>query len=138
MGNSKALMLGAVSLIIGMYTLKIKEVDRTVSEIGTTRYAEVQALELAKTGAILAEEDLTSKYEGIGYKSTTKVVSGDTLTFVNKSIGTGVQQVTATAKVGGQSKTVVTVLTRTANGYYYSSSWKEWSRWATTKTYVQP
>jgi hypothetical protein len=138
MGNSKALMLGAVTLIIGMYALKIKEADRSVAEIGGSRFEEVQALELAKTGVVLAEEELTGYYSGINYVSRTKSTMSGSVTYVNESINSTQQRITSTATVSGQTRTVVTILTRTANGSYWSNGTKYWSRWATTKTYVQP
>ena len=137
MGSSKVILLGAVSLMIGMYALKIKQADRTISDIGSSRSEEYQATELAKTGIDLAVNELSTTT--ITNDTKTQSFFGGSVTYVLKKIDANNEKVTATATFGSQTRTLVAYLEQTAGGtYLVGKKKKNWSRWSTVKVYVQP
>jgi len=138
MGNSKTIMLGAMSLLIGMYALKIKQADMTVADIGSARAQELQALELAKTGIDLAVNELTATSDGLS-RTRTKTLMGGTVKYTNTDMGYGEQRVTSTATFGRQVRTMTAYLTKVESGTYRDGrKKKKWSRWTVTKMYVKP
>ena len=138
MGNSKVILLGVVSLTIGMYASKIQQADRRVMEIGGIRSEEYQAMELAKTGVDLAVNELSAANSGLN-ATRTKSLMGGTVTYVLTMIDADNEKIMSTATFGSQTRTYVAYLSQTASGTV-SLGWakKSWSRWATLKVYVQP
>lgn len=138
MGNSKVMFLGAVTVIIGMYALKIKEADRTVATIGGYRAYEFQALELAKTGVDLAVNELSATTSLLSV-TRTRTLLGGTVTYAMSIVDWDKQKVTSTAKVNGQTRTLVAYLQKEGSGTIRDGrKRKKWSRWETTKIYVKP
>ena len=138
MGNSKVILLGVVSLTIGMYASKIQQADRRVMEIGGIRSEEYQAVELAKTGVDLAVNELSELNSGLN-ATRTKSLMGGTVTYVLTMVDADHEKITSTATFGSQTRTYVVNLRQTAGGTE-SLGWKKknWGRWATLKAYVQP
>ena len=143
MGNSRAVMLGAISLIIGMYALKIKEADRVVVEIGNSRGEELQALELARTGMNLAVNELSATEHGIGWRTRQRSALGGTVTYTIDNVAYGQERVTVTATIGdstrAQTRTLVALLEKSNGGSQrVGRRTKTWSRWEVSKIYVKP
>ncbi|HEY4611787.1 MAG TPA: hypothetical protein VII11_02270 [Bacteroidota bacterium] len=140
MGNSKAIMLGAISLIIGMYAVKIKQADQSVAQIGNSRGSELQALELAKTGVDLAVNELSATQNGISWRSRQKSILGGSVNYTIDNIAFGKEKVTVTATYNGQSRTVIAELEKSHGGQQQISRRKKknWSRWEVSKLYVKP
>ncbi len=138
MGNSKVILLGAVSVIIGMYALKIKEADRTVATIGGYRAYEFQALELAKSGIDLAVDELSTNSNTSSF-SRTKTLLGGTVSYAVSYVDTDTRKVTSTATVSGKTRTLTAYLEKAGSGVVLSGKKKKkWSRWTTVKVYVKP
>ncbi|HXG37321.1 MAG TPA: hypothetical protein VNL36_00980 [Bacteroidota bacterium] len=138
MGNSKVMLLGAVTVIIGMYALKIKEADRTVATIGGYRAYEYQASELAKAGIDLAVNELSATSSLLSVSRTKKLLGG-TVAYTISVVDWDKQKVTSTATVNGQTRTLIAYLQKAGSGTVVEGrKKKKWSRWATTKIYVKP
>ena len=138
MGNSKVILLGAVSLMIGMYASKIQEADRRVMAIGGARSNEYQAIELAKTGVDLAVTELSSINAALN-ATRTKSIFGGSVTYVMNMIDADNEIVTSTATFGSETRTYIAYLTQTSGGsIWVGHKKKSWSRWEAVKMYVQP
>jgi hypothetical protein len=138
MGNSKVILLGAASLMIGMYVSKIQDADRRVTDVGGTRSNEYQAMELAKTGVDLAVTELSSINAALN-ATRTKSIFGGSVTYVLNKIDADNEMVTSTATFGSETRTYVAYLTQSSGGsIWVGHKKKNWSRWEAVKVYVQP
>jgi hypothetical protein len=138
MGSSKVILLGAVSMMIGMYALKIQQADSQVMNISGTRSNEYQAFELAKTGVDLAVTELSAINSSLN-GTRTQSLFGGTVTYVLAKIDADNEKVTSTAKFGTETRTLVAYLAQTGSGsVWIGKKKKNWSRWSTVKVYVEP
>jgi hypothetical protein len=127
-----------MTIIIGMYALKIKSADQTVLSIGGYRAEELQAIELAKAGIDLSVNELSATYN-IGKATRTKKLFGGSLTYIIDGTSATEATVTSTATFGRQTKTIVAYLRQVDKGIYLvGRKKKKWSAWEVTRIYVQP
>jgi len=137
MGNSKVMLLGAVTVIIGMYALKIKEADRTVATIGGYRAYEFQALELAKSGIDLAVDELSASNTSSFSRSNS--LMGGTVNYAVSYVDMDTRKITSTATVNGKTRTLTAYVAKAGSGTLaVGKKKKKWSRWTTVKVYVKP
>jgi hypothetical protein len=133
------MLLGAVTVIIGMYALKIKEADRTVATIGGYRAYEFQALELAKSGIDLAVDELSAS--NTSSFSRSKSLMGGTVYYAVSYVDMDTRKVTSTATVSGKTRTLIAYVAKVGSGTLAEGNKnkkKKWSRWTTVKVYVKP
>ncbi|MEX2117041.1 MAG: hypothetical protein WEB37_09135, partial [Bacteroidota bacterium] len=54
MGNSRVIFVGAVSIILGLYSVGLQKAERAVDRVGEVHAYQMQAEEIAKGGIALA------------------------------------------------------------------------------------
>jgi len=104
MGGSKVVLVGATSLIVGIYSLSLKKVESDYVKASSSRMKMVQLDRLAEATLRLAVNDLAN---GLSSKSVSgkKTLGGSADYAVSKSGNTFT--ITATVKVSGATKTIV-------------------------------
>ena len=141
MGNSKAIFLTAVTLIVGVYAIKFREADSKVVSIAISRMQELQANQLAKAAVALAVEELSKESSNDRTLTRQKTILGSKCSYVIRPRGEDGdrQVVTATIQLGNETQTAIAYIERKQSGRYYVGSARyRWSKWETTKIYLAP
>lgn len=141
MGNSKVILISAVSLIIGLYSMGIKTAEKNALQPAIERANAIEGEELSKAGLHMAMDDLASYPHLRSLQlSQSKVLWGDTLNYTispNAAIDTATVVVTsyhngATTVVKGSVRKIADPVV----------TWMWWSniyrgRWAIMNSYTQ-
>jgi hypothetical protein len=138
MGSSKVVLVGATSLIVGIYALSIKKVETDYVGTTTKHVAMVQADRLAEAGMRLAVDKI-AHYNGSLTRLTKKdqKVLGGT---INYKISDGTRdhaKLTVTATVGGITKTAIAYVARISGKPPKGMKSIHRGKWCVTSYYIQ-
>lgn len=139
MGSIKVILFCLLSVIVGTYTLGIKNAEKTNFQASVDRANQIQAEENAKTGVNMAMDELAcNPYIRTLQPKTytyTKIVLGDTVRY-NIDRDDDKADVTVVAKYNGVS----TTMKARVNIDAYPDPWnfKFRGRWKIGRVYVQP
>lgn len=136
MGNSRVIFVGAVSIILGLYSVGLQKAERAVERVGEIHAYQMQAEEIAKGAIALAINKLgTSKPASLPTLSNLSMFSG-TASYVVDDAGLSSNEARITAQgiyKGHQvSRVAVVRLTSTT-----ISKKKKWSNWETVKVFTK-
>ncbi|MFH0991270.1 MAG: hypothetical protein V1799_14780 [bacterium] len=88
MGSSKVILTGAISLIIGIYSIGIKRAEKNAFMTVAQRGAIVQLEQNARAGVQLIIDDLSYAWRD-GTPSRNRIIRGDTLSYQKISYSSG-------------------------------------------------
>lgn len=136
MGNSRVIFVGAVSIILGLYSVGLQKAERAVERVGEIHAYQMQAEEIAKGAIALAINKLgTSKPASLPTLSNLSMFGG-TASYVVDDAGLSSDEARITAQgiyKGHQvSRVAVVRLTSTT-----ISKKKKWSNWETVKVFTK-
>lgn len=139
MGVSKIVLLGGVSVILGIYALGIKKADTKVENV-VTAYAElVQTEEIAKSGVQLAINILGTAKPAILPQVTGQQLLGGTMSFTTDTLGLPATdiRITATGQYYGHQVTRIAVVRLVSSVISTGKKKKIWNRWATQSVFTK-
>ena len=134
MGGSKVVLVGATSLIVGIYSLSLKRVESDYVKASSNRVKVVQLDRLAEATLRLAVNDLANGWSARSV-SGKKALGGSTDYAISKN-GTTFT-ITATVKVGGATKTIVATALKTTGTIKKSFRSIHRGQYVVTKYYVK-
>jgi hypothetical protein len=138
MGSSKVVLIGATSLIVGIYALSIKKVETDYVGRSTKHVAMVQADRLAEAGMRLAINKI-AQYNGSLRRLTKKDqnVLGGTVTYRIHDGTSSSANLTVTATIGGVTKTAVAHVTKIWGKPPKGMKSIHRGKWCVTSFYIQ-
>jgi hypothetical protein len=136
MGNSRVIFVGAVSIILGLYSTGLQKAERAVNRVGVIHSFQVQAEEIAKAGISLAIESLgTSKPSPLPSLSNLSI-HGGTVRYVTDESGLASDEVRITSISEYQSyrvtKTAIVKVSKIS-----ATTRKKWANWEIVKVSTQ-
>lgn len=136
MGNSRVIFVGAVSIILGLYSVGLQKAERAVNRVGETHAYQMQAEEIAKGGVALAINKMgTSKPSTLPTLFSLSMFGG-TVSYIVDDAGLSSNEARITAQgiyKGHQvSRVAVVRITSTT-----SSKKKKWTNWETVKVFTK-
>jgi len=134
MGGSKVVLVGATSLIVGIYSLSLKRVESDYVKASSNRVTVVQLDRLAEATLRLAVNDLANGWSARSVKGK-KALGGSADYTVSKNGLT--YTITATVKVGGATKTIVATAVKTTGTIKKSFRSIHRGQYVVTKYYVK-
>lgn len=138
MGNSRVIFVGAVSVIMGLYTVGLQKAERAVGRIGEVHAYQMQAEEIARSGVSLAINKMGQSKPAKLPKLNGLSIFGGTVSYVVDDSGLPAEQarITAVGTFQGHqvTRTAVVALTGTTGG---GKKKKKWSNWEILKVYTQ-
>lgn len=135
MGNSRVIFVGAVSIILGLYSVGLQKAERAVGRIGEVHAYQMQAEEIAKGGVALAINKMgTSKPATLPSLSALSIYGG-TVSYAVDDAGLPADEarITSVGTYQGYKVTRIAVvrLTSTVSG----TRKKRWSNWEVVKVF---
>ncbi len=136
MGNSRVIFVGAVSVIMGLYTVGLQKAERAVDRIGEVHAYQMQAEEIARSGVSLAINKMGLSKPSKLPKLTGLSIFGGTVSYVVDDAGLPSDQarVTSTGTFMSHTATRVAVVRLTGT---MKEKKKKWSNWEIVKVYTQ-
>ena len=134
MGGSKVVLVGATSLIVGIYSLSLKRVESDYVKASSNRVTVVQLDRLAEATLRLAVNDLANGWSARSVKGK-KALGGSADYTVSKNGLT--YTITATVKVNGATKTIVATAENATGTVKKSFRSIHRGRYVVTKYYVK-
>jgi hypothetical protein len=134
MGGSKIVLVGATSLIVGIYSLSIKRAETTYATSSMNRVRTVQVDRLAEAALRLALNDFANGYTSRSVAGK-KFLGGSADYTASKHDST--YTITATVKVGAIQKTIVATVAQATSMLKKSLKAAHRGQWYVTKYYVQ-
>jgi hypothetical protein len=138
MGSSKVVLVGATSLIVGIYALSIKKVETDYVAASAKHVSSVQADRLVEAALRLAIDKVAS-YNGSLHRLTKKGqnVLGGTVTYkINHGTSTSAD-LTVTVSIGGAAKSAIAHVVKTTGAINKGLKSIHRGKWIVTKYYVQ-
>ena len=136
MGNSRVILVGAVSIILGLYSVGLQKAERAVDRVGEIHAYQMQAEEIAKGGIALAVNKMgTSKPAALPSLSYLSVFGG-TVSYVVDDAGlpSNEARITVQGIYKGHQVSRIAVIRLTSTS---GSKKKKWSNWETVKVITQ-
>ncbi|MEX1138776.1 MAG: hypothetical protein WEB33_08985 [Bacteroidota bacterium] len=136
MGNSRVIFVGAVSIILGLYSVGLQKAERAVDRVGEVHAYQMQAEEIAKGGVALAINKMgTSKPSTLPTLSNLSMFGG-TVSYIVDDAGLPSDQARITAQgiYKGHQVTRIAVIQLTSTS---GTKKKKWSNWETVKVFTQ-
>lgn len=133
MGNARVIFVGAVSVILGLYSVGLERADRAVSRVAEVHAYQLQAEEIAKGGVAMAVQAMGSSKPSQLPSMSPRPMFGGTASYVVDEQGLASDEARITAQGVFQGHTVtreVVVKLRSVS----SGPKKKWSNWETVKT----
>lgn len=134
MGNARVIFVGAVSVILGLYSVGLERADRAVSRVAEVHAYQLQAEEIAKGAVSLAVHAMgTSKPSQLPSMSPRSMFRGTASYAVDdQGLASDEARITAQGIFQGHTVTreVIVRLTSTQGG----PKKKKWSNWEVVKT----
>lgn len=133
MGNSRVIFVGAVAVVMGIYSVGLQKAERAVDRVAEVHSYQMQAEEIAKGGVALSINALgTSKNVSTFPNVSNKSMFGGTVTYRVTDLPGNDALVTSTGVYKGHTvvREVVVRITSTQS----ISKKKRWSNWETVKT----
>ncbi|GJQ22113.1 MAG: hypothetical protein HBSIN02_24680 [Bacteroidia bacterium] len=134
MGNARVIFVGAVSVILGLYSVGLEKADRAVSRVAEVHAYQMQAEEIAKGGIALAVNTMGTSRPSQLPSMSPRPMFGGTVSYVVDDQGLPSDQARITAWGVFQGHTVkreaIVQLTSTQR----IGRRKRWSNWETVKT----
>jgi len=134
MGGSKVVLVGATSLIVGIYSLSLKRVESDYVKASSNRVTVVQLDRLAEATLRLAVNDLANGWSARSVKGK-KALGGSADYTISKNGLT--YTITATVKVNGATKTIVATAENATGTVKKSFRSIHRGRYVVTKYYVK-
>lgn len=134
MGGSKVVLVGATSLIVGIYSLSLKRVESDYVKASSSRMKMVQLDRLAEATLRLAVNDLANGWSARSVKGK-KALGGSADYTISKNGLT--YTITATVKVNGATKTIVATAENATGTVKKSFRSIHRGRYVVTKYYVK-
>ncbi len=134
MGGSKVVLVGATSLIVGIYSLSLKKVESDYVNASSSRMKVVQLDRLAEATLRLAVNDLANGWSAKSVKGK-KTLGGSADYTISKNGLT--YTITATVKVNGATKTIVATAENATGTVKKSFRSIHRGRYVVTKYYVK-
>ncbi|MBI2618823.1 MAG: hypothetical protein HYW57_01950 [Ignavibacteriales bacterium] len=138
MGNSRVIFVGAVSVIMGLYSVGLQRAERAVGRIGEVHSYQMQAEEIAKAGVALAINKLENKKPSQLPKLNNLSIFGGIVSYVVDDDGLPAEQAriksTGTYKNHQAVRTAIVTLTGTTGG---GKKKKKWSNWEVVRVFTQ-
>lgn len=134
MGSSKIVLVGATSLIVGIYSLSIKRVESSYVSASVNRAKTVQLDRVAEAALRLAVNNLANNPASTKSVRGKKVLGG--LVTYRIEQGNPVT-VTATVDIGGTTKTIVAYVEKATGQVKKSFRSIHRGKWVVTKYYVR-
>ncbi len=136
MGNSRVIFVGAVSIILGLYSVGLQKAERAVSRVGETHAYQMQAEEIAKAGIALAINKLgTSKPSPLPTLSNLAIFGGTVSYIVDDAgLGSNEARITVDAIYKGHQVSRIAVVRITSSS---TSKRKKWTNWETVKVFTK-
>lgn len=137
MGNSRVIFVGAVSIIMGLYSVGLQKVERAVNNIGTMHACQMQAEEIANSGITLAvfamgiskPTPLPSLNARSAFQGVVSYIVDDNGLAVNEA------RITSQGTYKGHQVTRVAIIKLTSGSS--TTQKKRWSNWEVVKAYSQ-
>jgi hypothetical protein len=136
MGNSRVIFVGAVSIILGLYSVGLQKAERAVDRVGEIHAYQMQAEEIAKGGIALAINKMgTSKPSALPSLANLSMFGG-TVSYVVDDAGLSSDEARITAQgiYKGHQVSRVAVVTLTSTS---GKKKKKWSNWEIVKVFTK-
>lgn len=136
MGNSRVIFVGAVSIILGLYSVGLQKAERAIGRVGETHAYQMQAEEIAKGAIALAVYKMgVSKPTALPSLSNLSMFGG-TASYVVDDAGlpSNEARITAQGIYKGHQVSRIAVIRLTSATF---TKKKKWSNWETVKVFVQ-
>jgi hypothetical protein len=136
MGSSKIILLCGMCISIGFYAYAILDVNSEIMQLGQSKSYQVQALEIANTGAQIAAYYLATPTWSDGLSKTNYSLYGGKLTYSidMSNYYYGQATVTSIGDFGGVKVKQVAYLTKTKPAYRLSR--RSWNMWTINQIYT--
>lgn len=137
MGSSKVVLVGATSLIVGIYALSIKKVESNYVATAMKRVQTVQADRLAEAGMRFALNRIANSNGSLNKLTKIGKKVGDGVVNFDISNGTpSSADLTVTVDIGGVTKTVTAHVERVTGSIKRGLKSIHRGQWIVTKYYV--
>jgi hypothetical protein len=136
MGNSRVIFVGAVSIILGLYSVGLQKAERAIGRVGEIHAYQMQAEEIAKGGVALAITKMgTSKPSALPTLSNLSIFGG-TVSYVVDDAGlpSDEARITVQGIYKGHQVSRIAVVRLTSAVH---TKKKKWSNWETVKVFTQ-
>jgi len=137
MGSSKVVLVGATSLIVGIYALSIKKVETDYVATSAKQVQTVQADRLVEAALRLAVDKI-AYYRGSLHKLTKKdqEILGGTVDYDITNGTSTSADLRVTASIGGVTKSVIAHVVKTTGTIKKGLKSIHRGQWTVTKYYV--
>ena len=137
MGNSRVIFVGAVSIILGLYSVGLQKAERAVNRVGEVHAYQMQAEEIAKGGIALAVNKMGTSKPSTLPPPLFLSMFGGSVSYVIDDVGldpSSETRITVQGIYKGHQATRVAVIRLTSTS---GTKKKKWSNWETVKVFTQ-
>ncbi|MBI4418821.1 MAG: hypothetical protein HY563_08585 [Ignavibacteriales bacterium] len=134
MGNARVIFVGAVSVILGLYSVGLERANRAVARVAEVHAFQMQAEEIAKGGVALAINQMGTSKPNTLPALTGLSMFGGTVSYVVDDQGLAADEARITAQGVYLGHTVVHEAVVKLTSVEAVSKKKKWSNWQAVKT----
>lgn len=133
MGNARVIFVGAVSVILGLYSVGLERSERAVNRVAEVHAYQMQAEEIAKGAVALAVNQMGNSKPAALPSMSGRSMFGGTASYVVDDQGLASNEARITAKGVYNGHTVSRVAVIRLTSTQTISRKKRWSNWETVR-----